>query len=910
MIRGLGRVLLLVFILLLAGCNLFGPPSAPSPTPVPPASPTSHIVTPSPTVPPTPTPPLTPAKTGGQVETLPTGGFRLSTDDGLALTLSADGQVTGLTVDGTELASSSSPALWVRDMSTAAAPQVPNLLPNPSFEDEGGWETLLTRDVEVGFSTAQARSGTRAWQVSGGGMGAIIADPVPVTPGYRYRVSAYFLSQQGYVSHPAGAATLWQRELYRRPYRATGLYLWWIDANGQHIGEQPTLAVALHWNAGRWRRLTREVTAPEGAAAVSVVVAARIDEGDTLWVDDVALVESTETDQALTGEVSLAGKQLVQRASLPEAGLIFTVTYTAHRGYIAIHTQVADTTGQERALEVAWGVPLALAPLPSPQAVGGRGEGPWRWWDSISASRPITAPARYFNAVSADFSTWMPMSLYPCAVVENGTHGLALALPLDQPRVALLSYDGATGRLEGRAFLGLSPLAARLGPRADFTLYLYRTDPTWGLRSALARLEEFHPEWFDTCLNPDDYTAFEQGGFATAKGAEEVARYDQEGIYAAHYTCADMPVTMGPADGPAPTPAEGWAQVAIYVAAENPIHRAKALAYQISVAHEASGEPVLKHIGVYPWAPDVWEIAWVSNLDPDLEGGYGQYLLTWEVDRAFARTAAVGARLDGVQMDNFMATPTVDLRPEHIAVADIPLTYSFNDYRPGVHTMAGMAEYLAALRAHLDSHYGPDRGISINFWGLATVNFLAPWIDGFGGEGKVRDYAQNWNREVLDYRRATASHRLQLYAIQEPDLSVADVEAAGERALLYGIILRHGPNATGWATGTDEALERYVALVRSYNGRGWEPLTYAATDHPDVAVERFGGDVFTVYNWGTALVSYTLRIDLAALEMDAPAAVTELTGGETVSFTVEGDLLVIADFLASGCAHVFRLERE
>ncbi len=873
--------LFLLALIFLAGCG--AGVVSPTPTSTPPPSPP---VSPVPT--PTPVPALPPTA-------LPDGSFRLATDDGLTLTLSADGQILGLAVDGDGLVSAPAPGLWVRDMSGAADPSVPNLLPDPGFETGAGWETLLARDAEVAFTTDRARSGSRSLAVTalGQGIGAVVADPVPVVPGHRYRVSAYFRSRKGYVSHPSGSPVLWQRDLYREFRYATGLYLWWVDADGHRIGERPDLAVALHWHAGTWRRLTREVTAPEGAAAVQVVVAAFPEEGDTVWVDDVALIESPEVDRPVTGEVALEGDALVQRAALPDAGLVFTATYTAHSDHLAVHVQVADSTGQERALEVAWGVPVDV-----------RG---WRWWDSIRDSRPITAPTRYANLVSGDFATWMPMSLYPAAVVEDGTHGLALALPLDQPRVALLAYDGAAGRLEGRAFLGISPQAVRIGPRADFTLYLYRTDPAWGLRSALARLEEFHPEWFDIALDPDEYAGFEQGDFASPAGARAVARYDAEGVYAAHYTCSDMPLKMGPAGGPAPTLDEGWEKVATYANDEDPRRRARARAFQLGVVHDGDGEPVVKKIGVFPWAPDVWEIIWVGNLDPDLPEGYGRYLLEWEVDRAFEATAAVGAELDGVEMDNFMSTPTVDRRPEHIAVADLPLTYSFNDYRPGVHTMAAMAEYLTALRAHLDSRYGADKGISINFWGLATVNFLAPWIDGFGGEGKVRNEASNWSQEVLDYRRATAWGRPQLFAVQEAGLSVADAEAVGERALFYGIAPFRGRNGTEWEEGAEEVLAQYADLVRTYNGRGWEPLTHARTDHPDVAVERFGTDVFTAYNWGDTTAAYTLRVDLAALGLTSPAQVVELTADAPVAFTVEGGTLVVRDALQPGRAHVFRL---
>ncbi len=886
------HALLVLLVLFLAGCTA-APPSA---SPVSPAA----AASPSPSAKPaaaSPSPPATrpPAS-------LPTGAFRLATDDGLALTLAADGRVVGLTVDGAEVVSSPAPALTVRDMSHAADLDAPNLLSNPGFERSGGWQTLTAHNVQISLDAKAARSGGHALAITatGAGGGAVISAPIPVAPGHRYRVSGWFRSQKGYVSHPAGTAVLWQRDLYREFHYVTGLYLWWVDASGRRIGERPDLAVALHEHAESWRRLIREVTAPPGAAAVQVVVAAVPDKGDTLWVDDLALVESPEAERPLGGKVAVENGAVVQRVSLPEAALTFTATYTAYEDYLTVHVQVDNTGGQERALEVAWGVPLDTA--------GGN----WRWWDSIHDPRPITDPVRYAHLVSADMATWMPMSLYPAAALENGARGLALALPLDEPRVAALSYDGASQRLEGRAFLGISPQATRLGPHADFTLYLYRIDPAWGLRSALARLQAFHPEWFDAVFDPDDYADFRQGGFINPAGASMVSRYDKENIYTAQYTCTSLNIHLGPANGPAPTLEEGWQQVEAYASeratsGEAARRKARMQSFLKSVVRDGGGQAVVKAVGVFPWAPDSWEIAWVPNMDPDLEGGYAAYTMQWEIDRAFDAAAQRGATLDGVQIDNFMAAPMVDLRPDHLAVADIPLTYSFNDYRPGVHTMAATAEYLAALREHLDARYGQGKGITVNFWGLGTVNFLSPWIDGFGGEGDVRGDAQNWNREVLDYRRATAGRRVQFFAVQEANLTVADAEAVGNRALFYGIIPFRGHNGLGWEDGAEETLARYAALVRTYNGLGWEPLTYARTDHPDVAVERFGDEVFTLYNWGDAAATYTLRVDLAALGRGAPAAVTESTANAAVEFTVEGQTLVIQDTLAPGQVHVFRL---
>ena len=46
-------------------------------------------------------------------------------------------------------------------------------------------------------------------------------------------------------------------------------------------------------------------------------------------------------------------------------------------------------------------------------------------------------------------------------------------------------------------------------------------------------------------------------------------------------------------------------------------------------------------------------------------------------------------------------------------------------YQPAVHTSFAFHEYLAFLRKHLDDNWGTDRGITINFWGVALLTDIA-----------------------------------------------------------------------------------------------------------------------------------------------------------------------------------------
>jgi len=240
-----------------------------------------------------------------------TADYTLSTADGLSLTLSADGQVTSLQIDGSELVSAPAPALWLRDLSEAGQVISPNLVTNSGFEDGlAGWTQIANSGLAVSLTLSPTHGGAQALAFSypltdSQPFAAYASDPVTVTAGQRYRVSAWWRSARGYVTQPNVAPTQWQSGLWRTPPRSNGLYVMWLDADSQPLGD-PQLAVPLHWNATHWRITRRELTAPPNAAFARLIIGAQV-EDDTLWVDDVAFVPAPEQEVALAGTVSPCG---------------------------------------------------------------------------------------------------------------------------------------------------------------------------------------------------------------------------------------------------------------------------------------------------------------------------------------------------------------------------------------------------------------------------------------------------------------------------------------------------------------------------------------------------------------------------------------------------------------------------
>jgi hypothetical protein len=255
-------------------------------------------------------------------------------------------------------------------------------------------------------------------------------------------------------------------------------------------------------------------------------------------------------------------------------------------------------------------------------------------------------------------------------------------------------------------------------------------------------------------------------------------------------------------------------------------------------------------------------------------------------------------------MDNFMTAPGVDVRAEHLALADTPLAYHAVTYQPGVHNAANVDEFFRWLRARMDDQGRNDMAITVNFWGVGTTNGLARHVDAFGGEGNSKIGAHsNWNPRILDYRRAIAYHKPQAWANGEPDLGLEDVEAFTNLALFYGILPSRKDDATGWEEGSDQLITDTREVLFQFWQAGWEPVTYAWTGDRSVWVERFGPSLpdsrrslfFTVHNVLTTTAGFTLTVDAEAMGIRSPASltITELVSGEGVSFEVEGDQILI-----------------
>jgi hypothetical protein len=201
-------------------------------------------------------------------------------------------------------------------------------------------------------------------------------------------------------------------------------------------------------------------------------------------------------------------------------------------------------------------------------------------------------------------------------------------------------------------------------------------------------------------------------------------------------------------------------------------------------------------------------------------------------------------------------------------------------------------------------------------------SFLCPWLDVMGTE---TDWlAGGTYRPVSDAQaclwRTMSGGKPYLLLLNTdynqftPDL----VERYFQRCLFYGLfpsMFSHNASENPyWRNPTwynrDRALfKRYIPMVRQVAEAGWQPMTGATCDNPQILMERFGPGTngvtyLTALNGTAKTQSGVIRIETVGGGETKLAVVTELLSGQRVS-RVDGGWPVS---LSAGATAVLRVE--
>jgi hypothetical protein len=804
----------------------------------------------------------------------------LGTNDGLALRLDDRGAVIGVRLGGVDQPLTGPGGFFVADVAGVPTRDV-ELLASPGFEEKEdgrplGWSVGQGWTVSVDAP----HSGKTCMRVSvpgpepgrSGGLSAT----VPVKPNCLYRVS------------------MWQRTKGCAP----AMYIVQLDAEGNARTGYPQTCISHARKDSDWFQLTHcFVTAP---FCRSLTVYTNIwEQAGEAWADDFSVTAQADdfvTPQtACPGSVQAADDGLHQTCTLADRGLTLEATYRSLSDRIEVAGIVADTTGRDRAVTVSFRLPL--------EATGRT------WFDDLRNSQPIEPGVTYGSA--RFFGDRRTLALFPFATMGNDKGALALAVPMDMPRVFRLCYERGKGFFVNYEF-GLSQDAAKMPGRADFRLVLYRLDPQWGFRAAAQRYYEAFPQFFVKRMERPGPAGFmdapdkvDAPGYVMPAAAiwdyhkrEGRPAYDRAGVRLFSYTeCAGW---WGWAIGISPdlakvkpTPEAAWAHVEELAHANPPNDVAQCILN--CAPQDRDGRPVLSDNYVAEWGG----YNYTCNPDPEITGlgDVNRYKLT--LSREVSQIKSFS--LDGLYLDCVFVSTTDNFRRAHFRTADNPLAFDHESKRPVMPLAFSVYECVKAL---CDQVHAEGKTVLSNYGvtGGATDMSCIEFIDLIGNE-----MLWTWTSDPqFSLQRVLAYQKPVSMSWQEAKTTweEARIEREVKQAMFYGTYY-HLSNLSA------AIRDRWAPLTDRLATAGWEPITDATVD-PPLMVERFGrakdGNLhFTLRNETEESRTAQLLLDARALGLagegvwlakdataEEPQAVEKAEGEWTTTVTVPaGDTVVV-----------------
>lgn len=603
------------------------------------------------------------------------------------------------------------------------------------------------------------------------------------------------------------------------------------------------------------------------------------------------------------GSLTRNGSIINHSGTITGLDLSFNAVYTASADRIAIHAELMDTTGGNRATTLYFALPVVA--------------GGWDWGDDARSHRPIEGTEEFDNFRSyTGLGATGYVSKYPWASIGGASGGIALAVPLDSPRIMRLVHNPATNQFYAAFDLGISPQTSKFPSRASVDLTLYRFDGRWGFRAATQGYYDRFPKFFTRRIPPNQegiWAAFSDLSvipnvqdfgiaFHEIEGVDMVAFDDTANILSFRYLLTPWPHWLPLDEAIDP---DNYDQVLAYLQSQYQGGDDQAEATLSSGAFDENGRYGYESI-IKPWCNgDYGCVVFTVNPDPDINDAtysLNKARLEWNQSDQASYVTAPG--LDGEYVDSFSSYATeMNFRAAHFAAADIPLTFRTGDLRVGIPQIFSNVEFARWLSQDVHDEMGKwmmGNGMLLDWpWGADSFDFMGAetnWVA--GGQLIPESDAALLYRRILAYQRPYGL----LMNTNFDRLSYAMVEEYFQICLLYGIypsmFNQHDAGDPYWDTPSlyerdRELFRRYIPLIRGLNAAGWQPLTYATVSNSDVYIERFGEwpfIYFSLYNSSDEAV--TVDVVLYVEELGLPPE-ENVTRTITVSLPPGGSRQII-----------------
>jgi len=760
--------------------------------------------------------------------------------------LGSGGEVVSCRIDGRELLRAGARGgLFIADVHDIPARE-DSLGDNLSFEqveagNPMGWD--VGHDWQLDRQVAHTGAASMRISVRDSTSGSLAID-VSVKPNTPYRV-AWWLRTQGC---------------------APSVYIEQYDAQGGMHPDYPQIIVSHGRTNEDWFQLSRSFTTAFFCRKVRV----RCDvweQTGTAWLDDVSIVcledDYVSPQRLAEGQAHPTADRVEQTCELTDLSLRLRAVYQARPNWIAVDGEIEDTSGQDRAIAVSFRLPI--------DASG------WKWFNDIQNEQVIENNVRYGSARlldGQDPTQRRTIALYPFSAMGNGEIALALAVPMDQPRVFRLCYDSELGYFVNYEF-GLTRAAKKWPSKAGFQFFLYRVDPQWGFRSAAKRYYESHPQFFVKhaqregalgemvnfqAVQPSDvvvptFADFDRRGSVAANRRElvKLLRYTE---FIGWWGWA-IGITPEQAEQK-PTPDEAWAHVEELAHREPPDE--VALSILNCALHDRDGKRRLH----WEYVPRYGGYNYLCNPDPEISGIGGnvsRFTLTYEREVSDVDTYD----LDGMRYDNPVVFATDNFRREHFQWADHPLAFDHLSKRPVIPLDFSSFECAKAIA---DDMHGRGKLVGSNYTPVNCPSdiFHIQLLDVVESET-----LWTWPTNAkLALQRALASQKIVCMSSQEDKKNFPPqrIEREMKQAMFYGTFY--------YLSTAPDLYNRWIPLTTRLAKAGWEPLTYARCPALGPMVERFGRFAdrnlhFTLRNEAEETKLVRLTIDADALGLNTAA---------------------------------------
>ena len=784
--------------------------------------------------------------------------LRLQTKDGMTLQMSEGGAVTALEIGSVKLPLKGTGGFAIADFQKQPEPQ--NLISNPGFEDGAeGWSLAATQSVDE----AIFHSGSKAARIEVPGpepSSSSLGRTVPVNPDTAYRCE------------------LWVR---REQVGVCGAYVSERDDSNKLTGKLTQVGRAIPKQDGVWHHLVWELVTQPETTRLNIRSDIYKSTGK-LWLDDFFIAEMPgAVYQPIAGTCTKEADGFVLRGGLPESGLQLEATLRADAETIRVDGLVRDTTGNDRAIGVRFGLP-----------VDARG---WTWYNELEEREAVATDKPHRHTYDCKSGIGV-CSVYPWSALSGPEAGLTLALPISQgPRVFVIQHDQARGLMSLTFYLGLSKDALKNPSQAPFSFVIYRHDPAWGMRSAMEKYYRLFPESFVKRPQAERYLNYanlerynpETHQLDAYRGTQldDASDFGEGYKFLWHlHGCYDF--RMVPYDHPE-RPSDETVMALLNEMVEKEKEKAKGYTPTAETIKKLTYGPngEILYIGdTRYWRPQEgynrtdkpgWGLNFRVNEDP------GVSTTATETSRAKLEQYAqddtrrpFDACFTADAIEGYFANRSgLNYRREHFATTDVPLTF-------GKETL-GVAMPNTIWDFHNKSWWPLTQKYQVATYGNANLyeqTFTMPFVD-------VPMVENEWDRGHPErferYLRAIAHHKIWRFwrVLGDGEKHEPSVRRHFARGLAYAVYPCVGAlNATGGNIEKYRHLFRqYVPAIEELSIAGWEPVPYARATE-DVIVERYGsfteGELhFTFRNYDTEAARATaLTIDRQALGIPADAA--------------------------------------